>query len=206
MNAIASTTYQPGFMYNTLENKAISRREAAQPVATDMEARRKAVQDLYEATVEQIYKFVYFKVGNREDAEDITSQVFIKAANLLDITQDERTRLAWLYQVARTTITDYWRQFYKAPSASLDAMEEASAFQIADEPMILSAPADENGTSVATVEALLAKLPENYRKVLKFRFLKSYTLKETAAAMGITEANVKVLQHRALQKAAKLGA
>src|SRR5205085_6162807 len=129
-------------------------------------------------------------------------QVFIKAANLLDVMQDERAKVAWLYQVGRTTITDYWRQFYKAPSASLEAMEEASAFQIADAPMVLSAPADEDDSvSAATVEALMSRLPENHRKVLEFRFLKSYSLKETAAAMGITEANVKVLQHRALQKA-----
>ena len=64
----------------------------------------------------------------------------------------------------------------------------------------------QNASASVTVDALLAALPENYRHVLEFRFLKSYTLKETAAAMGITEANVKVMQHRALQKAAKLGA
>src|SRR5438094_8634586 len=123
MNTTATTTYQPGHTHDTLKTEPISRCQATRPVGKHTEARRRAIQNLYEATVEQIYKFIYFKVGNREDAEDITSQVFIKAANLLDVTQDERARVAWLYQVARTTITDYWRQFYKAPSASLDAME-----------------------------------------------------------------------------------
>src|SRR3954468_1221888 len=129
MNTSTATTYQPGQTYNNLETNLISKREAAQTAqvgAKGTEARRRAIQDIYEANVEQIYKFIYFKVGNREDAEDITSQVFIKAANLLDVTQEDRARLAWLYQVARTTITDYWRQFYKAPSASLEAMEESN--------------------------------------------------------------------------------
>ncbi len=203
----ATTTYQPGQTYNIPESKVNKRREATQPVATDIEARRRAIEEIYAVTVEQIYKFIYFKVGNREDAEDITSQVYIKAANLIDIKQDYRAKLAWLYQVARTTITDYWRRFYKAPTTSLDAMEEANTFQVADAPVILGgAPADDDdGLSAVMVGALLSKLPENYRQVLEFRFLKNYTLKETAATMGTTEANVKVLQHRAIQKAAKLG-
>ncbi len=211
MNTVATTattTYQPGQTYNILESKANKRREATQTVATDIEARRRAIEEIYEVTVEQIYKFIYFKVGNREDAEDITSQVYIKAANLIDINQDNRARLAWLYQVARTTITDYWRRFYKTPTTSLDAMEEANTFQVADAPVVLGgAPTANEDDSVpaAMVNALLSKLPENYRQVLEYRFLKNYTLKETAAAIGTTEANVKVLQHRAIQKAAKLG-
>jgi RNA polymerase sigma-70 factor, ECF subfamily len=210
MNAAAVTvnkaTYRPGLLDSSLETSNIKVRETGK-AANETEARRRAVQDLYESSVEQIYKFVYFKVGNREDAEDITSQVFIKAANLLDFAQDDRSQIAWLYQVARTTITDFWRQYYRVPTASLDALEEDTTFQLADEPIMLGAPAgEENAPATATVDALLALLPDNYRLVLEFRFLKSYSLKETAAAMGITEANVKVLQHRALAKATKWGA
>ena len=171
------------------------------------ETRKRAVQDVYEACVEQIYKFVYFKVGNREDAEDITSQVFIKTANSLDTTQDERTILAWLYQVARTTITDHWRHYYKLPSSSLEVLEETTTLQFADAPVLLGNPTEDDMSdpAAAKVDEILAALPENYRKVLQFRFLQGYSLKETAAAMSITEANTKVLQHRAIQKALKQG-
>lgn len=173
---------------------------------TEAETRRRAIEDVYEAYAEQIYRFVYFKLGNREDAEDITSQVFIKAANSLDVAQDDRTKLAWLYQVARTTITDYWRQYYKGPTSSLDQMEEASPLHLAAEPLMVGGEDEETeGEAAQVVNGILASLPENYRRVLEFRFLKGYSLKETAAAMEITEANVKVLQHRALQKAVKIG-
>lgn len=167
--------------------------------------RAEAIQQVYEAHIESIYKFVYFKVGNREDAEDITSQIFIKAAHSLDIRQDERSRLAWLYQVARTTITDYWRQYYKGPTSSLEAMEESSPLHLAAEPVRLGEfPDVETSNASDQVSVLLNLLPDNYRTVLHFRFLKGYSLKETAAAMQTTEANVKVLQHRALQKAVKV--
>jgi RNA polymerase sigma-70 factor (ECF subfamily) len=170
------------------------------------QSRQALLQQIYDAHVEQIYKFVYFKVGNREDAEDITSQVFIKAANSLDVTQEDQTRLAWLYQVARTTITDHWRFYYRNPAASLEQMEEAAPLHLAAEPLRPGA-ADEEEVSPATarVAELLAKLSPNYRRVLELRFLQGCSLKETAQAMNITEGNAKVLQHRALHKAVTLG-
>lgn len=188
----------------------------AAPVATEVrtsiqildpvEDRKRALQEVYDKHIEQIYKFVYFKVGNREDAEDITSQVFIKAANSLDLSQEGQTKLAWLYQVARTTITDHWRNYYKGPSVSLDAMAEDNPVHLAAEPIVLGGgDVDEVAPAAEKVQAVLALLPENYRRVLELRFLQGCSLKETAAAMAITEANAKVLQHRALHKAVKVG-
>jgi len=186
---------------------ALAYEQTARPnISNDTETRKHAIQAVYEAYAEQIYKFIFFKVGNREDAEDITSQVFIKAANSLDIAQDERTQLAWLYQVARTTITDYWRLYYKGPTSSLEQIEEAAPLHLAADPIMLGNPEDEQPDQAAgKVRQILEILPQNYRRVLEFRFLHGYSLKETAEAMNITEANAKVLQHRAIQKAVKIG-
>jgi RNA polymerase sigma-70 factor, ECF subfamily len=182
--------------------------EAGAPVTSRIpnraaaETRKQAIEEIYQAYVEQIYKFIFFKLGSREDAEDITSQVFIKAANSLDVTQDERTQVAWLYQVARTTITDHWRLYYKGPTASLDQLEEAGPLHLAAEPSRAGElPDDGTGQAVMKVRNILGLLPENYRQVLHYRFLLGYSLKETAAAMQITEANTKVLQHRAIKRA-----
>jgi RNA polymerase sigma factor (sigma-70 family) len=169
--------------------------------------RRAALKAIYDAHVEQIYKFVFFKVGNREDAEDITSQVFIKAAHSLDVTQQGHTQLAWLYQVARTTVTDHWRNYYRGVTSSLDALEEESPLHLAAEPLYAEAPQEDTvDPSIEKVRAVLALLPQNYRRVLELRFLQGCSQRETAAAMQITEANAKVIQHRAIQKALKVGA
>lgn len=170
-------------------------------------SRKSALQAIYDTYAEPIYKFIFFKVGNREDAEDITSQVFMKAANSIDITQTQQTQLAWLYQVARTTITDHWRVYYKGVSTSLDEMEETSPLHLAADPVMLGAPQDDDfDPAVEKVRNVLALLPENYRRVLELRFLQGCSLRETASAMRITEANAKVIQHRAIQKALKVGA
>lgn len=171
------------------------------------QSRQALLQQIYDAHVEQIYKFVYFKIGNREDAEDITSQVFIKAAHSLDVTQEEQTRLAWLYQVARTTITDHWRCYYRNPATSLELLEEAAPLHLAAEPLRPGDTQEEEvSPATARVGTILARLSPNYRRVLELRFLQGCSLKETAQAMGITEGNAKVLQHRALRKAVTLGA
>jgi RNA polymerase sigma-70 factor, ECF subfamily len=169
---------------------------------------RKAVlQAVYDAYAERLYKFIFFKVGNREDAEDVTSQVFIKAAHSLDVTQTQQSQLAWLYQVARTTITDHWRNYYRGVTTSLDEMEESAPLHLAAEPMLVGAAEDEDiDPAIEKVRSVLLLLPENYRRVLELRFLQGCSLRETAATMQITEANAKVIQHRAIQKALKVGA
>lgn len=201
MNATALTTQ------NLTNTPARGKAQASVTASTiSVEDRKQALQEVYDKYIEQIYKFVYFKVGNREDAEDIVSQVFIKAARSLDVAQEEQVMLGWLYQVARTTITDHWRSYYKGPSTSLEAMEEESNLYLAAEPVYIGDVEDITSEAPAKVQAILEVLPENYRRVLQFRFLQGCSLKETAEAMGITEGNAKVLQHRALQKAVKLGA
>ena len=53
------------------------------------------------------------------------------------------------------------------------------------------------------VRGLLAKLPDNYRRILELRFLQAFSVREAASQMGVSVANAKVLQHRALRMAAQ---
>lgn len=152
---------------------------------------------LYEATLPVIYRFIYGKVGNREEAEDLTSQVYLKALNGLDQSRDSASAQAWLFQVARTTIADYWRAFYRLRSSSLDDLLAAGWDS---QPATPGAPSD----AEARAQRILTSLPERYREVLTLRFLLNLSLKETAAHMNLSEANVKVLQFRALKKASLL--
>src|SRR4051794_25061844 len=82
------------------------------------------LQRIYDTHAVQIYRFIYHKVGNREDAEDLTAHVFMKAAQSLDPQQDAPRQIAWLYQVARTTIADYWRGYFKRSGVCLGGLGE----------------------------------------------------------------------------------
>jgi RNA polymerase sigma-70 factor (ECF subfamily) len=77
----------------------------------------------------------------------------------------------------------------------------ASTTLIHDE--VLAEAADDDNRRQQMVEQVLAQLPDQYRIVLEYRFLKQYSIAETAEAMGVSVSNAKVLQHRALKKAAQ---
>jgi RNA polymerase sigma-70 factor (ECF subfamily) len=170
----------------------------ALPAQTETPLDAPTLETLYERHVRSIYRFVYSKVGNREEAEDLTSQVFLKAVRWIDSSRDALSAQGWLFQVARRTIADHWRSVYQFRANSLDDLLDAG----------LELPAAERAsmdTSVADrrVERILALLPARYRDVLTHRFLLNCSIKETAAALGISAANVKVIQFRALKKASE---
>ena len=77
----------------------------------------------------QIYHYVYSYVTNHQEAEDLTSQIFLKAVRRLDPERSAHHCRAWLFRVARTTIVDYWRAHYRrAATHSLDDLLEAGSF------------------------------------------------------------------------------
>jgi len=156
-------------------------------------------QKFYQENLGLINRYVYSQVGNSEEAEDLTSQIFLHVVKSID---HERSRLSmkkWLYLIARSIIADYWRAHSRLPKSSLDAMLDAGWEGPAEVEMSASSSEAEE-----RVERLLQALPEKYREVLKCRFLLKLSVKATALHMGVTEANVKVLQFRALKRAAKL--
>src|SRR5260370_15251756 len=82
-------------------------------------------EPFYQENLGLIYRFVYSKVGNRQEAEDLTSQIFLKVVRSLDLKRDLRSMRTWLFRVARTTIADYRRMHYRGPTRSLDDLLEA---------------------------------------------------------------------------------
>ena len=178
----------------TVEN---SQMRADKPPDPEQDTER--LQRLYEDNLHVIYRFIYSKVGNREEAEDLTSQVFIKAVRSIDSARGTASIQSWLFQVARTTIADHWRSFYQLRAHSLDDLLDSGWEGPAESepPPRLAQPQDR-------VNRILEHLPDHYREVLTFRFLLNLSIKETALRMGLSEANVKVLQFRALKKAGRL--
>jgi RNA polymerase sigma-70 factor (ECF subfamily) len=157
-------------------------------------------QTFYQENLGQIYRYVYSKVGNREEAEDLTSQIFMKAVRGVDTERGTLSIQKWLFQVARTTIADYWRTYYRIAVSSLEELLEAGWEGPAGEEELTAY----SSQPVERVERILQSLPGHYREVLTCRFLLNLSIKETAQRMGLTEANIKVLQFRALKRAADL--
>jgi RNA polymerase sigma-70 factor (ECF subfamily) len=144
-----------------------------------------------------LYRFLYSRLGNREDAEDLTVDVFIEASRVLDIEQTEPGTAASLFGVARAVLANHWRRYYGGGAPLDDA-------RIAEAPETFT-ESERSRERTRQVSKLLGRLPDQYRRVLELRFLSGCSIGETALAMGLSEGRVKALQHRALARAAQLG-
>jgi RNA polymerase sigma-70 factor (ECF subfamily) len=162
---------------------------------------RARFEAIYDQHVTAIHRFVYARVGNRPDAEDLTGQVFMRAVEQLDLDRPAPQISAWLYRVAQNAVADYWRAFYRLPQVGVEQV--AASW----EPMMPTpdAHADADADRAANaVRRLLKRLPDQYARVLELRFLHRLSVAETASQLGISHGNAKVLQYRALRKAALL--
>lgn len=149
-------------------------------------------ETVYRNHVAPLYRYVYARTGNRPDTEDVTSTTFMRALPRLRPDVSEGEMRAYLRATARTVLADLWKQRHGTIAGVID--EETTGDTRASEP-----------AAEVDVDYVLADLPPNYRQVLVYRFLRGYTVKETAAAMGVSVANAKVLQLRALRRAASNG-
>ena len=145
---------------------------------------------VYDEHVVGIYRFIYARVGNHPDAEDLTAQVFVRAVEQLDTDREPGQIAAWLYRVAHNATADYWRAFYRLPMIGTEQV--APGWEPADDGAPQRAEPDDR--AAARVEAVLRRLPQQYRRVLELRFLERLSVAETARAMGISNGNARVLQ------------
>jgi RNA polymerase sigma factor (sigma-70 family) len=147
---------------------------------------------VYQDNVTWVYRTVFARVGNRADAEDLTAEVFLATLRPLRLTASVAEVRAYLRATARTVLAAHWRETLGREITSIEDIEQPSE----SEEAISSAP--------QRVAEVLDRLPDNYRRILELRFLQGDSIKESAAELGISVANAKVLQHRALRLAAQV--
>jgi RNA polymerase sigma factor (sigma-70 family) len=150
---------------------------------------------VYRDNVDRVYRLMFAKVGNRPDAEDLTAEVFLAALRPLRVSASAPEVRAYLVATARTVLAGHWRRTLGREIT-----------QFTDDEVLESVP-DETavpGEAVGRAAVILAELPELYRRILQLRFLDSCSVREAAAALGVSVTYAKVLQHRALRRAAEL--
>lgn len=158
---------------------------------------REAFIKAYDENVQEIHRFVYFKVGSQEEANDLTSVIFLKAWHHIQnkTLEDAKTLRALLYKIARTSIIDYYRESGRKATDSLD--DEKSRIDVIDESIDPQSRLD-SANNLAIIMKQLPRLKEEYRDVIIMRFINDLSLEEICDITGKTKGNVRVLLHRAL--------
>ncbi|MDO8626768.1 MAG: RNA polymerase sigma factor [Candidatus Magasanikbacteria bacterium] len=153
-----------------------------------------AYATLYDLFVKQIYRFVYFKVASREEAEDITSEVFLKAWHYLQENKEVKSFSGLLYKIARNAIID----LYRSKSARPEALIIDAEFDLASEPDL--ALGVESKIEHARILGALKKLKQEYQEVLTLRYVDDLGINEIAEIISKNEISVRVTIHRALKR------
>ena len=153
---------------------------------------RSALEELYLIHFDRIYSYLHMSVGSRHDAEDLTTQTFVK---MLESIGRFRWRSApfsaWLFRIAHNLAMDHFRarrrwqpeeEIPEPPGAEENSAEEQALASIGD----------------ASLLELIARISPEQRQVLTLKFVFRFSNGETAAILDKTEGAVKSLQHRAL--------
>jgi len=142
--------------------------------------------DLYENNFERVYAYVAHRVASREDAQDLTSEVFHQA--LVGLRRFEWRGLpfvAWLLGIAANVLSDRWRRAANHQEVVTNDLEQASIEDDVEQRAILG--------------QLVNTLPDDQRRVILARFVGQKSLREIATDLGRSEGAIKQLQLRALQ-------
>lgn len=152
-----------------------------------------AFGELYSRYMTPIYRYVYYRTNNAEDAEDLTETIFIKAWEALPNLQAKDPNFkAWIYRIARNAIIDK----YRANRQDVPLESQENLVDGEGDPL----QAIENSEGTDAVFQLVSRLEPDMQDVIVYRFLLGLSHNETAKAMNRSVVYIRVLQHRALKK------
>jgi RNA polymerase sigma-70 factor, ECF subfamily len=164
--------------------------------------KRKEFEKIYDDHVEKIFRFVYLKVNSKDDAEDITSRVFIKTWSSYSTSNknsaDLKNPKAFLYKVARNMVIDHYRK-NKGSFSEEDSRKEVSLESVIvpdkemrpDERALLD-------SEIKEVKKALSLINEDYQNIIILYYLNELTASEIADLLDKPESSIRVLIHRAV--------
>lgn len=162
-----------------------------------------AFGQIYDRYLDTVFRFIYFRVGNRQLAEDLTSDTFLRALKRIgSFTWQGRDPGAWLVTIARNLVADHFKSGrYRLEVTTgdvLDADREDRGPEGSPEAAVV-----DHITNVALLTAVKQLNPEQ-QECIVLRFLQGFSVAETAQAMGKNEGAIKALQYRAVRALARL--
>ena len=160
-------------------------------VARARQGDKEAFGDLYELYLTEVYRYVFYRVNNRLDAEDLTEQVFLKAWKNLSEFRGKTSFRSWIYRIAYGTVIDHYRT--RKPVVVLDENNSPEVEDPLPEEQIIN---QEKADLMASVIRQLAPLQQH---VLILRFINGFSTEETAEIVDRSAGAVRVIQHRALK-------
>ena len=148
---------------------------------------------LYDMNVDRVYRHIYYRVGNEQDAEDLTQQVFLKAWQAIHRYKKTASPfVAWLMTISHNLVVDFYRA--RKDTAHLEAEVLANGSALSPE------RAAEASFEQQRLRRAILQLGGDEQQVVILRFIEGFEFSEIASLMKKKEGNVRVILHRALVK------
>lgn len=148
---------------------------------------------IYETYFTQIFRYIYYRVRDRELAEDLVQTVFINVFSRIEKI-DNKYPKAYLFTVARNAITDYWR---RKKYDTFDDTDERIINRLSEDTMIEQRITDKQ--DMDRILKVLDTLSEDHQDIVRFKFIHDFTNAEIAKIMGKNEVSIRQLQCRVLK-------
>ncbi|MCK8681141.1 MULTISPECIES: ECF subfamily RNA polymerase sigma factor, BldN family [Streptomyces] len=154
---------------------------------------------LYDQYSDTVYRYIYYRVGGKATAEDLTSETFLRALRRIStFTWQGRDFGAWLVTIARNLVADHFKSSRFRLEVTTGEMLDANEVERSPEDSVL-----ESLSNAALLEAV-RKLNPQQQECVTLRFLQGLSVAETARVMGKNEGAIKTLQYRAVRTLARL--
>jgi len=152
-----------------------------------------AFGSLYDIFIDRIYRHVYYRVSNKDDAEDIAQQVFIRAWKAIKkYRRTSKPFLAWLLRICHNLVVD----FYRSKKCAIYIDDEFDLPGSEESPERLA----ESEYDQKLLRGIILKLPDEQQQVIIMKFIEGFSYTEISSSLQKSEGAVRVIQHRALKK------
>lgn len=159
------------------------------------EGNKEAFSDLYELYFVPVFRYIYHRVGSREEAEDLAQTVFLKVYNSIYRFEEKgKSPLAYFFTVARNTVIDHAR---KKKEITVDDLEQVSPGALNIEKDIHESIDREKNLTL--IKEAMEDLTEEQREIVSLKFISGLSNMEIAEMIGKNEGAVRQLQCRALK-------
>ena len=152
-----------------------------------------AFSDLYDIFIDQIYRYVYYRV-NSSDVEDLVATLFVKIwENIQKFNPKKGAFSSWIFRITHNLVVDYYR---KAKDNNFDELKiDIASKERTHSPL----KATERVIDNEVLFQALKKLKKNYQEIIIHKFINELSNKEISEILGKSEGSLRILQHRALK-------
>ena len=161
-----------------------------------MNNHRKIFTQIYDDYVDNIYRFIFFKVSSEEVAQDLCSETFLRGWQSFKSKEENNEEIenpkAFLYQIARNLVTDHYREKAKTQTVSADYVSIVDPGQDLEEQAFSRSDLD-------TIRLALTDLKDNYQEIVVWHYVDDLSIPEISKMLKKSEGAVRVMLHRALK-------